>query len=184
LVATTLDTEIMGGLAVILKRIVPPLGSLSSAAVAVFVGGRTGLWVVCSLLALFFVLIAILALTGTFGCDTTRPNAQTVLAILLGRDWVINDGQHAGADAIAPSAARGWPPNTPLGLPAVAANSARTSPAPERGTKRHDICGQTEPPNLRRDDQRRSLSGGDGWAMRRSLKAVAPVKIRSGLRVK
>jgi hypothetical protein len=71
-----------------LKHIVPSVGSLSSAAVAVVIGGRTGLWLVCGLLVLFFALIAILALTGTFGCDTTRRNAQIVLAILLGRDLV------------------------------------------------------------------------------------------------
>jgi hypothetical protein len=69
-----------------LKHLVPRLGGLSSAAVAVIVGGRIGFWLVGGLLALGFVLVAFLALTGTFACDKTREAAQIVLAILLGRN--------------------------------------------------------------------------------------------------
>jgi hypothetical protein len=69
-----------------LKHLMPRLGGLSSAAVAVIVGGRIGFWLVGGLLALGFALVAFLALTGTFASEKTREAAQIVLAILLGRN--------------------------------------------------------------------------------------------------
>jgi hypothetical protein len=46
----------------------------------------------CSLIALRFSLIALLALTGAFGHEERRVDAQTVLAILLGRDQALSVG--------------------------------------------------------------------------------------------
>lgn len=62
------------------------LGSLSTAIGTITVGGPLGVGLVCGLIALVFALIAVLALTGTFAEDKRREAAQTVLAILLGRD--------------------------------------------------------------------------------------------------
>lgn len=69
-----------------LKSAAQNLAGLSSAAAVIAVAGRTGVWIVCGLIALGFSLIATLALTGTFGSERSREAAQTVLAILLGRD--------------------------------------------------------------------------------------------------
>jgi len=62
------------------------LGGLSTAIGTIAVGGPIGVGLVCGLIALAFALIAVLALTGTFAEGNRREAAQTVLAILLGRD--------------------------------------------------------------------------------------------------
>jgi hypothetical protein len=60
-----------------LKRIVGRIVGLSTAVGTIAVSGRIVIF-------LAFALIAILALTGTFGPDRYRDAAQAVLAILLG----------------------------------------------------------------------------------------------------
>jgi hypothetical protein len=61
-----------------LKRIVWPVAGLSSAVCAGAVCGQVVIY-------LAFGLIAVLALTGTFGSPRCQHAAQAVLAILLGR---------------------------------------------------------------------------------------------------
>lgn len=61
-----------------LKRIVWPVAGLSSAVCAGAVCGRIVIY-------LAFGLIAVLALTGTFGSPRCQHAAQVVLAILPGR---------------------------------------------------------------------------------------------------
>jgi hypothetical protein len=65
-----------------LKRVVPRVAGLVSAAGAIVVSGRIVAF-------LGFGLIAFLALTGVFGRDDHREAAQTVLAILLGRACLV-----------------------------------------------------------------------------------------------
>jgi hypothetical protein len=62
-----------------LKRIMGSVAGLSSAVAAITVSGRI-------VIVLVFGLIAVLALTGTFGPDRCRADAKDVLAILLGRN--------------------------------------------------------------------------------------------------
>src|SRR6266516_6130106 len=93
-----------------LKHTVVRLGGLSSAAGAIAVPGRIGLFLAFSLIALAFILIAVLALTGALGAQDNRDDAQTVLAILLGRN------QSRGADSPGRKpAARSVPPGTRAG---------------------------------------------------------------------
>jgi hypothetical protein len=70
-----------------LKNTVLRLGGLSIAAGDIVVTGRIGVILGSVLIVLAFTLIAVLALTGTFGTDSRRQDAQAVLAILLGRTW-------------------------------------------------------------------------------------------------
>jgi hypothetical protein len=76
-----------------LKHTLLTLGGLCTGTATVAVDGPIGVGLVCGLLALGFGLITILALTGTFGQETRREAAQTVLAILLGRDQPRGVGQ-------------------------------------------------------------------------------------------
>jgi len=69
-----------------LKHTMLRLGGLSSAAGAIVASGRIGVFFAFGLIALAFILIAFLALTGTFGPQGRREAAQDVLAILLGRN--------------------------------------------------------------------------------------------------
>jgi hypothetical protein len=69
-----------------LKHTLLSLGSLSAATATIAADGPIGVGLVCGLIALAFSLVAVLALTGTFGRETHREDAQTVLAILLGRE--------------------------------------------------------------------------------------------------
>ena len=68
------------------KRTLLKLGGLSTAIWAIAADGTIGIWLVCGLIGLGFRLIAVLALTGTYAGEERRDAAQTVLAILLGRD--------------------------------------------------------------------------------------------------
>jgi hypothetical protein len=68
------------------KHILLKLGGLSTAIWAIAADGAIGIWIVCGLIVLGFGLIAVLALTGTYAGEERREAAQTVLAILLGRD--------------------------------------------------------------------------------------------------
>jgi hypothetical protein len=58
-------------------------GGVASVAGALLISGRTGVFLAIGLAALSLVLIAILALVGTFGSAETRQAAQAVLAILM-----------------------------------------------------------------------------------------------------
>lgn len=69
-----------------IKHTLLSLGGLSAAAATIAAGGPIGIGLVCGLIVLGFSLIAVLALTGTFADDQRRVAAQSVLAILLGRD--------------------------------------------------------------------------------------------------
>jgi hypothetical protein len=69
-----------------LKHILLSLGGLSAATATIAADGPIGIGLVCGLIALGFSLIATLALTGTFAEEKRREAAQTVLAILLGRE--------------------------------------------------------------------------------------------------
>lgn len=69
-----------------LKHTLLNLGGLSAAIATIAADGPIGIGLVCGLIALGFGLIATLALTGTFADDKRREAAQTVLAILLGRE--------------------------------------------------------------------------------------------------
>jgi hypothetical protein len=64
------------------------LGSLSTAIAAMAVSGSVGVILVASLAGVMVVLVAVLVVTGTFGKASCRSDAQTVLAILLGRRYV------------------------------------------------------------------------------------------------
>ena len=68
-----------------LMHAVPRLGSLLCVA-GVITAGRTCIFLAFGLVTVIVALIAVLALTGTFGRPGTRTAAQAVLAILLGRD--------------------------------------------------------------------------------------------------
>jgi hypothetical protein len=68
------------------KRTLLSTGGLSTAIATIAAGGSIGVCLVCGLLILGFGLIALLAVTGTFGHGECCENAQAVLAILLGRD--------------------------------------------------------------------------------------------------
>jgi hypothetical protein len=61
------------------------VGGLSTAITAIAISGRIGVVLVASLTGAVLLLIVILAITGTFGSQRCRGDAQTVLAILLGR---------------------------------------------------------------------------------------------------
>src|SRR5260370_37702766 len=69
-----------------LKHTLLKFGGLSTVIGTVAVDGPIGVELVCGLVALGFCLVAVLDLTGTFAEDKRREAAQTVLAILLGRD--------------------------------------------------------------------------------------------------
>lgn len=69
-----------------LKRTLLSLGGLSTTVATIAVAWQIGVWLMCGLIVLCFSLIALLALTGTFGQEKRREDAQIVLAILLGRD--------------------------------------------------------------------------------------------------
>jgi hypothetical protein len=62
-----------------LKRVVPRVAGLVSAAGAIVVSGRI----------VAFLGFGLIALTGVFGRDDHREAAQTVLAILLGRACLV-----------------------------------------------------------------------------------------------
>lgn len=62
------------------------LGALSAGAGAIAVSRPIRLFLAFGLIALYFNLVAVLALTGTFGAQDKREAAQAVLAILLGRN--------------------------------------------------------------------------------------------------
>ncbi|HEX6521119.1 MAG TPA: hypothetical protein VF070_14100 [Streptosporangiaceae bacterium] len=68
-----------------LMHAVPRLGGLFCVA-GVITAGRIGIFLAFGLLTVIVALIAVLSLTGTFGRPGTRTAAQTVLAILLGRN--------------------------------------------------------------------------------------------------
>jgi hypothetical protein len=69
-----------------LKHTLLSLGGLSAATATIAADGPIGIGLVCGLIALGFGLVATLALTGTFAEDERREAAQTVLAILFGRE--------------------------------------------------------------------------------------------------
>jgi hypothetical protein len=66
------------------KRLIMHFTGLLTAAAVVAVSGWISAIVACVIGALF-LLVAGLAVTGTFGPVRVRGDAQTVLAILLGR---------------------------------------------------------------------------------------------------
>lgn len=70
------------------KRIALGLSGLSAALAAIAATGRVGILLLFSLIAAALLLVIISALTGIFGggAEGRRDAAQTVLAILLGRD--------------------------------------------------------------------------------------------------
>jgi hypothetical protein len=68
-----------------LMHAVPRLGGLFCVA-GVITAGRIGIILAFGLVSVIVALIAVLSLTGTFGRPGTRTAAQTVLAILLGRN--------------------------------------------------------------------------------------------------
>jgi hypothetical protein len=68
-----------------LSRIAIVLGSLSTAITAIAVTGHVGVILIGALAGFLIVLIAVIAMTGTFGSKGCRHDAQAVLAILLGQ---------------------------------------------------------------------------------------------------
>jgi hypothetical protein len=69
-----------------LKHAVLRLGTLSFPVGVIAAYGRIGLYAAFGVIGFVLTLIAVLALAGTFGAPDRRKDAQTVLAILLGRN--------------------------------------------------------------------------------------------------
>lgn len=89
------------------KSFAPRLTGLLITAAAITACGQTGAFLVVGLMFLLISLIIVLAITGVFGPDRHKQAAQTVLAILLGRnrprdvDPASGESQrpqHAGSD--------------------------------------------------------------------------------------
>lgn len=68
-----------------LGHITVGVGGLSTTIAAIAVSGRMGVFLVAGLASFLLLLVAVLAITGTFGSKGCRHDAQAVLAILLGR---------------------------------------------------------------------------------------------------
>lgn len=84
-----------------LGHITVGVGGLSTVIAAIAVSGRMGVFLVAGLASFLFLLVAVLAITGTFGSKGCRHDAQAVLAILLGRRETRSNQQ------IAPPSRRG-----------------------------------------------------------------------------
>jgi hypothetical protein len=69
-----------------LKRFALRLGGLSATLAAIVASGPSGIWLVFGLVATYLLLVVVSVLTGIFGEECRREAAQTVLALLLGRD--------------------------------------------------------------------------------------------------
>ena len=68
------------------KSFAPRLTGLLLTAGAIAACGQIGVCLVVGLIFLLIALIIVLAITGVFGSDRHKQAAQTVLAILLGRN--------------------------------------------------------------------------------------------------
>ncbi len=70
------------------RRITLGLSGLSAGLAATAAFGRMGIWLLFTMIATALLLVVISAFTGIFGggAEGRRDAAQTVLAILLGRD--------------------------------------------------------------------------------------------------
>jgi hypothetical protein len=113
---------------------------LSAATGAIAVSGRIGIYLAFALILLVFLLIAVLALTSTFGPDRYREAAQKVLAIILGRQWPHDTAlPHAKPDVQAKQ-------NSPVADDPALAARTRTH---HRGLRRRrgDPSAKTKPPD-------------------------------------
>jgi hypothetical protein len=78
------------------KSFAPRLTGLLLTAAAISAFGQIGVFLVVGLMFLLIALIIVLAITGVFGSDRHKQAAQTVLAILLGRNRPRDPGPHSG----------------------------------------------------------------------------------------